>query len=75
MSAPGPSPLRDFLANPFGWAALIIAEVALLFAVGRVLASALAGTSDGLRLGAFLAIALAITVGNYLVRRRYLSGR
>ncbi len=66
--------MREFLRSPAGWFALLFAECAALLLLRR----ALLGRYPDSRVAiAWLIVVLAVllVVGNFLLRRRYLSER
>jgi hypothetical protein len=64
--------VKRFLRNPIGWIALQLVECALLLLLARELIRVFPYRSTSVYAG-ILAFALALTVGNYIVRRRYLQ--
>ncbi len=62
--------MRRFLATPIGWVALLFVEGVLLLFVADVLLRILPGRSS--TVWGVLALAAALTLANYTLRRRYL---
>jgi hypothetical protein len=58
--------LRRALRTPIGWIAFLLVEAAVLIGIGK-----LAPASD--RRAVLISVAIAMVVGNYAIRRRFLA--
>ncbi len=66
--------MRGFLRTPVGWFALVFAECAAVLLVARELLGRY--PEDRSTIGwVILALAVLVTIANYVRRRRYLSER
>jgi hypothetical protein len=64
--------VRRFLSSPFGWLAFQCVEVALIVTLDRILIRIFPYRSTEIA-WSMLALIVVVFVGNYTVRRRYLS--
>jgi hypothetical protein len=64
--------MRRLLGTPFGWIALLAVEIAILFGLLRGLTHVFPDSSTTVS-GIVMGLAVVLVIGNYVLRRRYLS--